>query len=266
MNPENKISRRDFIKASAVTGAAAAISGGTGIPIVSAEEAGDEPKLNKKYGMVIDLRRCTGCRACQIACKAENEVPLGVFRTWVDYNEKGNFPDTKLHFLPRLCNHCNKPKCLAACPLNAIYKRDDGIVVVDYDKCKNIKNCIKDCPYGMVFTNPVRVTAGKCTLCHHRVDKGIEPACVMTCQGRARIFGDLDDPNSKASKLIRENPAIPLMPDEGTEPNIFYIAANSDAVSKSNLQSKTEFKNNKTKYEALDQKIDREWDGKYYKE
>ena len=173
-----------------------------------------------RYGMVIDLRRCIGCQACAVSCKAENDVPLGVFRNWVDTMEVGGYPNTKRYFLPVLCNHCEEPVCAQACPVAAIYKRDDGLVLVDHEKCENVRACIEECPYARIFTNPVRVTAGKCTFCEHRVDKGIEPACVTTCQGRARIFGDLNDPSSEAAQLLAKHKPIQLLPEEGTGPRI----------------------------------------------
>ncbi|MBI4743924.1 MAG: 4Fe-4S dicluster domain-containing protein [Actinobacteria bacterium] len=178
----------------------------------------------KRYAMVLDLRRCIGCHACHVACKSENEVPFGVFRTHVRYYERGEYPDTKLYFLPVLCNHCKHPACVRVCPTGASWKRDDGIVLVDYDKCIGCKYCMAACPYGVRFIHPEKQVADKCTFCVHRVDAGIAPSCVNTCIGRARIFGDMNDPNSEVAKLIATNPVTVLKPEKGTYPTVFYIS------------------------------------------
>lgn len=177
-----------------------------------------------KYGMVIDLRRCTGCRACQVACKAENEIPLGIFRSWVTYTERGVYPNVRRYFLPRLCNHCDKPVCVEKCPVKAITKLANGVVIVNQNKCKSLKQCVKYCPYGVPAINPTRNNkAEKCTFCLHRVEAGLVPACVNTCQGRARIFGDINDPTSEIATLIRTQKTMRLPPHTGG-PNIYYIA------------------------------------------
>ncbi|MEK7814139.1 MAG: 4Fe-4S dicluster domain-containing protein [Candidatus Desantisbacteria bacterium] len=182
-----------------------------------------------KYGMLIDLRRCTGCRACQVACKAENEVPLGIFRGWVTDTERGTYPKVKKYFLPRLCNHCDKPVCMEKCPIKAISKRADGVVLVDQSKCKNLKLCVKNCPYGAPSINPMVNKAEKCTFCIHRVEAGIVPSCVNTCQGRARIFGDVNDSASEIAKLIAAYKTTTLTPHTGG-PNVYYIAPDQKEV------------------------------------
>ncbi|MBU1614938.1 4Fe-4S dicluster domain-containing protein [bacterium] len=197
--------------------------GAVGVVAVAAAFPGEILGARKKqYGMVIDVRRCTGCRACMVACKAENNVPLGGFRNWVNYTETGSYPTVRRAMSPRLCNHCTEPECVAACPVKAIYKREDGVVLVDENKCKNIKLCITKCPYGAIHTDPVSLKANKCTLCLHRVEAGVVPACVNTCQGRARVFGDLGDPTSEASRLVATQPTTTLRPHKGS-PNIHYI-------------------------------------------
>ncbi len=180
-----------------------------------------------RYGMVIDLRRCVGCHACTVSCKFENNVPEGNFRTWVKVWEKGswngNVPNVALSFLPRLCNHCDDPPCVDVCPVGATFKIEDGTVLIDDDTCIGCAYCVQGCPYDMRYINPVTKTADKCTFCHHRVREGLLPACVATCTGGARIFGDLDDPNSEVSRLIATQPVRVLFPEYGTEPNVFYI-------------------------------------------
>lgn len=184
----------------------------------------------KRFGMVIDLRRCHGCKACQVACKSENEVPLGVWRSWVKEVEHGAYPNVKRHFLPRLCNHCENPICVRNCPTGASYKRPDGVVLVDYDKCIGCRYCIASCPYQARYLLPEGKVADKCTFCAHRVDQGVVPACVNTCIARARIFGDLNDPSSELRQLIDTNPVQVLKPETGLNPSVFYIAADGNAM------------------------------------
>lgn len=185
----------------------------------------------KRYAMVIDLRRCIGCDACMVACKAEFDVPLGVFRTWVSYKVVGTYPNVKKHFMPRLCNHCDNPPCVRACPVGATYKVEDGgFVLQHYDRCIGCKACMASCPYNARFMLPksrtytdISSVVDKCTFCHHRVTQGLAPACVQTCIGRARIFGDMNDPNSEVAKLVANMPTQVLRPEQGTKPQVFYI-------------------------------------------
>ncbi len=218
--------RRRFVKA--LAGGAAAVAaavGGTtrGVAAVTGVTA---KKRAKQYGMVIDVRRCIGCHACTVACKSEFGVPIGVNRSWVEYTEKGTYPNVGRSFLPRLCNHCSEPPCVGVCPTGATYRRDqDGIVVVDDGLCIGCKYCILACPYDARFLNPVTGYADKCDFCIHRVSQGLEPSCVNTCVGGARIFGDLADPDSAVSKLIAKNQVTVLRREMGTLPNVYYIGA-----------------------------------------
>jgi len=216
--PQN--ARRDFLK-KLTTGSAAAVAATVAAPGVTL--AAEKPT---RYGMLIDTRRCVGCHACSVACKTENEVPLGETRSWVEYIEKGRFPNVHRSFLPRLCNQCEKPACVKVCPTGATYKREqDGVVVIDADVCIGCKYCIQACPYGMRFLNPVTGAADKCDFCLHRVKNGLVPACVNTCQGKARIFGNLNDPESEISKVLASNATTVLRPEMGTFPNVYYIDA-----------------------------------------
>lgn len=180
-----------------------------------------------RYAMVIDLRRCIGCHSCTVACKSENNVPLGVFRGWVKEAEKGTYPNVSRERLPRLCNHCAEAPCVDVCPVTATYQTADGTVIINYDRCIGCKYCIAACPYNSRFINPIRKTADKCDFCYHRITKGLAPACVSTCVGEARIFGNVLDPNSEVAKLIGANPVQVVRSNLNTEPHVYYIGADT---------------------------------------
>ncbi len=184
----------------------------------------------KRYAMLIDLRKCIGCHSCSVACKAENEVPLGVFRSWVKVIQKGTYPHVTRSFMPILCNNCEEPICVTNCPVRASYKRDDGIVMVDPHRCIGCRYCMASCPYDVRHVNPLRKIVQKCNFCAHRVDAGLEPACVETCLGGARVFGDLNDPKSRISQLIATNAVQVLKPEMATRPNVYYIGADMEAM------------------------------------
>ena len=225
---EKPTNRRNFAKGLAVGLVATVAAAASVLPaaVDRTAKGRSENKTKRQYGMVIDVRRCIGCHACTVACKSEFDVPLGENRAWVEYVEKGEYPNVGRSFLPRLCNHCSEPPCVGVCPTNATYKRQqDGIVVVDAGLCIGCKYCIQACPYDARFLNPVTKTADKCDFCIHRVSQGLAPACVVTCVGGARIFGDLSDPKSKVSKLIAKNRVTVLRREMGTFPNVYYISA-----------------------------------------
>ena len=225
--------RRGFLSAMIAGLATAATAMLTSSPFLKSrsamakENAGSNGSgKHKQYGMVIDTLRCIGCHACTVACKSEFDVPLGKNRAWVEYIEKGVYPNVSRSFLPRLCNHCSEPPCVPVCPTNATYKREqDGIVVVDQGLCIGCKYCLQACPYDARFLNPVNGWADKCDFCVHRVSKGLEPSCVNTCVGGARIFGDLSDLESEVAKLVAQNQVTVLRREMGTFPNVYYIGA-----------------------------------------
>ncbi len=183
-----------------------------------------------KYGFVIDHRKCIGCHACTVACKSENEVPLGTFRTWVKYIEKGEYPDTKRFFSVLRCNHCDDAPCITICPVTALFRRDNGIVDFNGDRCIGCKSCMQACPYDALYINPNTNTAEKCNFCAHRIEAQLEPACVIVCPVQAIISGDMDDPTSKLSQLISSEQTAVRKPEAGTSPKLFYIEADQAAL------------------------------------
>jgi len=177
-----------------------------------------------KYGFIIDNRKCIGCHACTTACKSEHDVPLGVNRTWVKYIEKGVFPDSRRIFSVMRCNHCTDAPCVEICPVEALFFRDDGIVDFDNRRCIACKSCMQACPYDALYIDPETNTAAKCNYCAHRVDIGLEPACVNVCPTHAIVSGDLDDPTSEISVLKSRQAVTVRKAEKGTDPNLFYIA------------------------------------------
>lgn len=184
----------------------------------------------KRYAMLIDLRKCIGCNTCAVVCKSENDVPLGVWRSWVKKVEKGCYPHTKEYFLPLVCNNCENPICVTVCPVNAGIKRSDGIVIIDPHRCIGCRYCMAACPYGVRHINPEKKIAEKCYWCHHRVDAALLPACVLACPTNAILFGDLSDSESDISKAIAENAVQVIKPESGTAPHTFYIGLDIKVV------------------------------------
>jgi Fe-S-cluster-containing dehydrogenase component/formate-dependent nitrite reductase membrane component NrfD len=175
------------------------------------------------YGFIIDNRKCIGCHACTVACKAEHDVPVGVNRTWVKQTEKGEFPDTRRLFSVLRCNHCEDAPCVTICPVEALYTRDDGIVDFNNNRCIGCKSCMQACPYDALYIDPETQTAGKCNYCTNRVDIGLEPACVNVCPEHAIISGDMDNPNSEISQTLAREQVTVRKPEKSTKPNVFYI-------------------------------------------
>ena len=226
---------------------------------------------NKRYAMVIDLHKCVGCAACDIACKSENNVPVDFH--WSNHitETTGSFPDTKYRYIPTLCNHCEDAPCVTNCPTTAMYKTDEGLTLHDTDKCIGCRLCQLACPYGVIwfnknephvryddsgdaliaggtykpgemaeeldvpipYYNPARAAtyAGvrprgvveKCTFCDHRLAVDELPACVVACPADARIFGDINDPDSAPSQALAKYAPKVLQENKGTKPHVFYI-------------------------------------------
>ncbi len=272
-NPAAPVTRRQFVdrmKAAGATVAAYVVGGSVGGLLVSGEaqaateaSGGATEKRKYRYGMVIDTRRCIGCRACVVACKQENKTPPGVYYTVVIDTPVPGRLDDKPIYMTKPCFHCENPPCVPVCPVSATFKRkQDGIVVVDYDRCIGCRYCVTACPYGArwfdfdenykgaaetaygnvpspEYTQFRKRTSGaspvgnvrKCTFCMHLQDEngaydkrgGRWPACAKTCTGHAIFFGDLDDPNSEVAKLVRERGGFQLKDELGTQPNVSYL-------------------------------------------
>ena len=187
-----------------------------------------------RYGFVIDQNRCIGCHACTVACKEEHQVPVGVFRTWVKYVEKGAFPHTSRHFAVMRCNHCDSAPCIEICPTKALYRRPDGIVDFDNLVCIGCKGCMQACPYDALYINPENNTAAKCNFCAHRVEANLEPACVIVCPTQAIVCGDLDDSESKVSILAAGEVSV-RKPQKGTQPKLYYVGVEPDLLQPARL-------------------------------
>jgi len=176
-----------------------------------------------RFGMVIDTAKCVGCMDCVVACKTENNVPEGLNRDWIESEVQGKYPSLHMELRSERCNHCSNPPCVYCCPTGASHVHDvGGVVLVEHNMCIGCKACIASCPYDARFIHP-NGYADKCTFCIHRVEKGLDPACVSVCPARCMSFGDLEDPNSEVTALLQSRNHHALMPEAGTKPCIFYL-------------------------------------------
>ena len=188
-----------------------------------------------QYGMLIDLKRCTGCNACIITCKQEHDLPpkidalpgsigLSYIRV-LTVGPEGEYPDLSLYYHPMLCMHCANPPCIEACPTGAIYKREDGVVLIKEEECDGCEACLTACPYDALNMDGEQGIAKKCTFCAHLIDQGQQPACALACNAGAIIFGNLDDPDSELFQAIRAagDDSFVIKPEAGTQPSIHYF-------------------------------------------
>lgn len=203
------------------------------------------------YGMGIQVDKCIGCGRCVEACKEENDVPREpfFFRTWVEryvIRKKGEVtvqnidrssamaePVTekdilRSFFVPKLCNQCDNPPCVQVCPVGATFKTEDGVILVDEERCIGCRYCIQACPYGARYLHPEKGTADKCTFCYHRITKGLLPACVEVCPTQARIFGDVRSSASPLTRFKRMNKIHVLKQFLNTEPKVSYSALDGE--------------------------------------
>ncbi len=181
-----------------------------------------------RYAMSIDLSLCVGCAACAVACKMENELGPGGHRLWIREREWGAFPELAVEFRPEQCLHCENPPCVPVCPTGATYRTKEGLVLVDPSRCIACGSCVAACPYEARYIDLAKGYVEKCTFCAHRLEKGLEPACVTTCPTGCRAFGDLDDPDSPVSQALRAAGRVDVLkPEAGTQPKLFYLNAPS---------------------------------------
>lgn len=243
--PRDGLTRRDVLAGAAAAGlgaisAAAARGEGVREDLFLAEEHWRErmkaPADGKRYGWVVDTRRCFGCHGCEVACKAENDVPLGRYirqTVYHDYQKPGG--GLARVMVPLACEHCEDAPCIKACPCGALHKAAGGTVQVDYDRCSGHAACRDACPYGAIYIDPVANQAVKCHNCTHRLDVGLEPACVATCPAEALQFGDLNDPASAVSKvkarLEAEGALGQLRPEKGTQPRMWFAVSEDRPMS-----------------------------------
>lgn len=250
MAEEKFLTRREFITALTAIGGSAAVAIALSeieplaeliqrelaleLPEVRREVAHARGNARHHWAMLIDLRKCIGCQACTVSCSVENQAPIGQFRTTVLQYEidKGDGSAPAMVSLPRLCNHCDNPPCVPVCPVQATFQREDGVVLVDNERCVGCGYCVQACPYDARFINHETQTADKCTFCEHRLEVGLLPACVESCVGGARVIGDLLDADSEINRRIgaRRDDVKVLKPGMNTSPRVFYIGLPDEFV------------------------------------
>ena len=246
--PCGEPSRRDFLQGALrlAGGAVVLFSGGA---LAEGLAKGGPPGegydwTEHRYAFLVDTEKCIGCGSCARACAAENDVPDGFFRTWIERYAVGtegshvdspnggkdgfpllqvSFEATKSFFVPKLCNHCKETPCIQVCPVGASYRTKDGMVLVDGERCIGCAYCVQACPYGSRYLHPETHTADKCTWCYHRVTKGLKPACVGACPTGARMFGDMKREGDPVRHAIEYDRVAILQGHLLTEPQCFYL-------------------------------------------
>ena len=214
------------------------------------ENGSDYDATDHRYAYVIDTRKCIGCGLCVQACSRENDVPDGKYRTWVERYSVADSGHTEIDspdgaiagfdvttskadlsfFVPKLCNHCQNTPCTQVCPVGASYTTKEGVVMVDPDHCIGCGYCVEACPYGSRFLHPETHTASKCTLCYHRITRGLKPMCVQICPTGARSFGDLEEPGSEILEFLRAQRTMVLKPELLTRPSIQYLGLSKEVT------------------------------------
>ena len=236
------ISRRDLFKMGGKL-LVLASAGATLEQITGAEPAPEAYKMaDHWWGMIVDIDKCIGCGNCVRACSNENHVPAGYFRTWVERYQVGEdqqplvdspngaidgFPPNthtglKSFFVPKLCNHCEHSPCTQVCPVGATFIAPDGVVLVDQTYCLGCAYCVQACPYGCRYIHPEKKVADKCTLCYHRITKGLTTACCENCPTGARRLVDLKDPNDPIHAFLKTHYVQVLKPQMATGAKVFY--------------------------------------------
>ena len=175
-----------------------------------------------RYGMAIDTKKCVGCADCVVACQTENKVPIGYCRDWITETVDGTYPMVEVELRSERCNHCENSPCVRCCPTGASHIIEGGIIVVTPDMCIGCSACIESCPYDARYTHPDG-HVDKCTFCSHRVAKGLKTACSSVCPTHCIYFGDLDNPSSEVSLMLKSRKFKALAPEAGTKPQIFYL-------------------------------------------
>ena len=241
-------SRRKFMQQAAAGCAYAASASVIALVLPETAAASATPEYDwtkHRWVYLIDTRLCIGCGSCVRACRAENDVPEGAYRTWVEryeipveFESYVDSPDggaegfdpvtTGLHvqkafFVPKLCNHCHQTPCIQVCPVGASYRTHDGVILVDSEHCIGCGYCVQACPYGSRFIDPETHTAGKCTLCYHRITKGLTTACVGICPMGARRLGDREDPDDPVHEILATQRVMVLQPELLTRPQCYYL-------------------------------------------
>ncbi len=179
--------------------------------------------MTTRYAMAMDTRKCVGCSACVLACKAENALPDGACRSWIEHEVRGEFPHLSQQIRSMRCNQCDDAPCVTACPTGASFVAIGGIVGVTASKCTGCKACIASCPYDARYVTE-EGHVDKCTFCLHLVERGQLPACVAVCPTKSLTFGDIDDENSEISQLLSRREWTVEHPNAGTLPNVFFLS------------------------------------------